>query len=220
MCSLYPTDRLNSSVPVVPPTPKINSAAPQMNSNNTSPSHGGSNGSSDKKKDESDDVWSNLEAQASFLGPVLWDNADLKVGNFSILKCFPSLCVCVFFLPLVFHTIEILSRLLRRFIDVERGKKKGTILKMETFLCRQNSFFFSAFRFHAYGSINLLLFSKSYIQCLKRLSLLLRGLKKFHDWLLEIRWKSYNGSRKFRITYSLNGLRRDRGSHALRFLFN
>lgn len=95
-------------------------------------------------------------------------------------------CVCVFFLPLVFHTIEILSRLLRRFIDVERGKKKGTILKMETFLCRAPScctkfFFFSAFRFHAYGSINLLLFSKSYIQCLKRLSLLLRGLKKFHD---------------------------------------
>ena len=95
-CSLYPTDRLNSSVPVVPPTQKINSAAPQMNSNNTSPSHGSSNGSSDKKKDESDDIWGNLEAQASFLGPVLWDNAELKVGNFSIFKCFPSLCVCVF----------------------------------------------------------------------------------------------------------------------------
>ena len=33
----------------------------------------------EEKKEESEDVWGYLEAQASFLGPSLWDNGDLKV---------------------------------------------------------------------------------------------------------------------------------------------
>ena len=32
-----------------------------------------------EKKEETDEVWSYLEAQAAFLGPSLWDNGDLKV---------------------------------------------------------------------------------------------------------------------------------------------
>lgn len=31
------------------------------------------------KKEESDDVWNYLEAQAAFLGPTLWENGDLKM---------------------------------------------------------------------------------------------------------------------------------------------
>jgi len=32
-----------------------------------------------EKKEETDEVWSYLEAQAAFLGPSLWDNGDLKM---------------------------------------------------------------------------------------------------------------------------------------------
>ena len=53
-----------------------NSPAHSSSSNNNNSNSGG-----ETKKDESEDVWGYLEAQASFLGPSLWDNGDLKVRS-------------------------------------------------------------------------------------------------------------------------------------------
>lgn len=70
---LFRTDRLNNTAP---PTTKNNPTA--VPSTASSPDQS-SNSNSDKKKEENEDVWGYLEAQASFLGPSLWDNGDLKV---------------------------------------------------------------------------------------------------------------------------------------------
>ena len=101
MSSFFPTDRINTSASIVPPTHKVCPSVVPAMTTNTSPSRSSENG--DKKKEESDEVWGYFEAQSSFLGPSLWDNGDLKVGNQCIFKM-NSIPVCVFFLPLVFHT--------------------------------------------------------------------------------------------------------------------
>ena len=68
------TDRVNSTT-VAPPVAKLSNTAAQPP---TAPTPSQSS-SEEKKKEESEDVWGYLEAQASFLGPSLWDNGDLKV---------------------------------------------------------------------------------------------------------------------------------------------
>ena len=83
--------------------------------------------SPENKKEENEDVWGYLEAQASFLGPSLWDNGDLKVCvHFSATRDPHSYqrigyCVCFFTERALLYTFELSTIFFKFHFFLNRG---------------------------------------------------------------------------------------------------